>query len=89
MKEADAAAAAPAVARIKAASHLPVAVGFGIKTPERAAAVARIADGVVVGSALVDAVADAIAQNRDPAAKVMETAYSLAKAVRSARTRSE
>jgi tryptophan synthase alpha chain len=88
VKEADADAAAPAVARVKAASHLPVAVGFGIKTPERAAAVARIADGVVVGSALVDAVAEAIAQNRDPAAKVMETAYSLAKAVGSARTRS-
>jgi tryptophan synthase alpha chain len=43
--EADADAVAPAVARLRAASGLPVAVGFGIKTPERAAAVARVADG--------------------------------------------
>ena len=41
------------VARVKAATSLPVAVGFGISTPEQAALVARHADGVVVGSALV------------------------------------
>lgn len=46
-----------AVARIKKASRLPVGVGFGIKTPEAAAATARIADLVVVGSALVEALA--------------------------------
>jgi tryptophan synthase alpha chain len=85
VKEADADAVAPAVARIREASGLPVAVGFGIKTPERAAAVARVADAAVVGSVLVDAIADAIAQNRDPAAKVIEKAAALAKAVRSAR----
>ena len=50
-----------------------------------AAAVARVADGVVVGTALVDATADALAQTRDPAAKVLETAAALAKAVRTAR----
>jgi tryptophan synthase alpha chain len=44
-----------AVAAIRAVSPVPVAVGFGISTPEQAAAVARVADGVVVGSALVDA----------------------------------
>ena len=43
-----------AVARLKAATDLPVAVGFGIRTPEQAAAIARVADGVVVGSAIVD-----------------------------------
>jgi tryptophan synthase alpha chain len=48
---------ADAVARLKAATDLPVAVGFGIRTPEQAAAVARVADGVVVGSAIVDLVA--------------------------------
>jgi tryptophan synthase alpha chain len=85
VKEASAEAVAPNVARIKAASGLPVAVGFGIKTPERAAEVARVADACVVGSALVDAVAEAIAQNRDPVSKVLETVESLAKAVRSAR----
>jgi tryptophan synthase alpha chain len=41
------------VARVKAATELPVAVGFGVSTPEQAAVVARYADGVVVGSAIV------------------------------------
>jgi len=85
-KSANAAAVAPAVERVRAASGLPVAVGFGIRTPDQAAAVAKVADAVVVGSALVDAVADAVAQNRDPVAKVLETAAALAKSVRSART---
>jgi len=84
-KAADAAAIAPAVERVRRASGLPVAVGFGIRTPEQARAVARVADAAVVGSALVDAVADAHAQNRDPVAKVLETARALAMAVRSAR----
>lgn len=43
------------VARVRAATALPVAVGFGVSTPEQARRVARAADGVVVGSALVDA----------------------------------
>jgi tryptophan synthase alpha chain len=60
-------------------------VGFGIRSPEQAAAVARVADAAVVGTALVDALADEVAQNRDPVAKVLETAAGLAKAVRSAR----
>jgi tryptophan synthase alpha chain len=85
VKEADAALVAPQVARIRAASGLPVAVGFGIKTPARAAEIARVADACVVGSALVDEVAAAIAQNRDPVSKVIETVGALAKAVRSAR----
>jgi tryptophan synthase alpha chain len=45
-----------AVARIKRHTPLPVAVGFGVRTAEHAAAIARGADGVVVGSALIDAV---------------------------------
>jgi len=85
-KSADAVAVAPAVQRVRAASGLPVAVGFGIRTPEQAAAVALVADAAVVGTALVDAVAEAVAQNRDPVAKVLETAATLGKAVRSART---
>jgi tryptophan synthase alpha chain len=84
-KAADADAVAPAVARVRKASGLPVAVGFGIRTPEQAVAVARVADAAVVGTALVDAGADAVAQNRDPVAKVLETAAALGKAVRSAR----
>jgi tryptophan synthase alpha chain len=45
------------VARIRAASPLPIAVGFGISTPAQARATAALADGVVVGSALVEALA--------------------------------
>ena len=85
VKAADASAVAPAVERVRAASGLPVAVGFGIRTPEQAAAVGRVADAAVVGTALVDACAEAVAQNRDPVEKVLETAASLAKAVRTAR----
>ncbi len=48
---------ARAVTRIRAASGLPVAVGFGVRTSEKAAQIARVADGVVVGSAIVDAMA--------------------------------
>ncbi|MFK8253524.1 tryptophan synthase subunit alpha [Ancylobacter terrae] len=52
----DASKVATAVARIKRHTALPVAVGFGVRTPEQAAAIAAGADGVVVGSALVEAV---------------------------------
>src|SRR5437867_3953283 len=45
------------VARVRSASALPLAVGFGISTPAQARATARLADGVVVGSAIVDALA--------------------------------
>jgi tryptophan synthase alpha chain len=86
-KEADAEAIAPAVERVRGASGLPVAVGFGIRTPQRAAEVARIADAVVVGSALIDEVAAAITQKRDPVAKVLDTVANIAMAVRAARTR--
>jgi len=51
----DAARVGAAVARIKRHSNLPVAVGFGVKTAAQASAIAQHADGVVVGSALVDA----------------------------------
>ena len=85
VKEADAIAVAPQVARVRRASGLPVAVGFGIKTPERAAAIARVADAVVVGSALVDEVAEAVSLNEDVTARVLSKVAALAKAVRLAR----
>ncbi|MCA1780422.1 MAG: tryptophan synthase subunit alpha [Xanthomonadaceae bacterium] len=50
----DASTLGPAVRRIHARSELPVAVGFGISTPEQAAQAASAADAVVIGSALVD-----------------------------------
>ena len=84
-KEADADAVAPAVARVRAATGLPVAVGFGIRTPERAAAVARIADAAVVGTALVEQVARAQAEGAEPAAYVLPLARALADAVHAAR----
>ncbi len=52
--EAQATDVAPEVARIKSATDLPVIVGFGIKTPEQAGAIAGVADGAVVGSAIVE-----------------------------------
>ncbi len=85
VKEADAAVVAPHVTRVRKASGLPVAVGFGIKTPERAAAIARVADAVVVGSALVDEVALAAELNEDVTSRVLSKVESLSKAVRSAR----
>lgn len=85
VKSADAGDVAPAVARLRAASGLPVAVGFGIRTPEQAAAVARIADAAVVGSALVDEIESAAKLNENVTEKVLLKASELAKAVRSAR----
>ncbi len=46
-----------AVTRLKAGTDLPVAVGFGVRTPDQAANIARVADGVVVGSAIVELIA--------------------------------
>jgi tryptophan synthase alpha chain len=54
-------------ARVRRLARLPVAIGFGISTPDHARAVARLADGVIVGSALVRAVMEAA---DDPAATV-------------------
>lgn len=85
VKEAQTLSVAPAVERVRRASGLPVAVGFGVKTPERAAEIARVADAVVAGSVLVDEVADALATNRPVAAQVLGRVRSLADAVRGAR----
>ena len=56
-RSAEPADVATAIARLKRHTDLPVAVGFGIKTPDQAAAIARIADAAVVGSAIVDNIA--------------------------------
>ena len=71
-----------AVARIKQHAKIPVAVGFGVRTPEQAAAIAKVADGVVVGSALVDLIAEHGANAVGP---VGELTQALADAVHSAR----
>jgi tryptophan synthase alpha chain len=71
-----------AVARLKAATDLPIAVGFGVRTPEQAAAIAKVADGVVVGSALVEIVAQ-FGEDAPEAVQILTKA--LAAAVHSAR----
>ncbi len=76
---------APAVARVREATGLPVAVGFGIRTPEQARAVAEVADAAVVGSALVEIVEAETAAGRDPAGAVADAVSALSHAVRSAR----
>jgi tryptophan synthase alpha chain len=68
-----------AVQRIRRHTNLPVAVGFGIKTPDQAAAVARVADAAVVGSALVQVI------ERDGAKAALDFVRSLGRAVRGAR----
>ncbi|MEO9639559.1 MAG: tryptophan synthase subunit alpha [Nitratireductor sp.] len=78
-----------AVGRIKAHTPLPVCVGFGVKSPEQAAAIAAGADGVVVGTAIVNTVAatlDADGQRgADPAAAVSSLVASLKAAMIEAR----
>jgi tryptophan synthase alpha chain len=56
--EAEAAAVGPEVARIKRQTDLPLIVGFGIRSPESAEAIAGVADGCVVGSAIVSQIAE-------------------------------
>ncbi|MCW1384463.1 tryptophan synthase subunit alpha [Novosphingobium sp. KCTC 2891] len=71
-----------AMTRIKATATIPVAVGFGVRTPEQAGPIARVADGVVVGSALVDLVAEHGVNAAEPVRKLVSA---LAEAVHSAR----
>jgi len=88
-RSADAAGIRDAVARLRKFTRLPVAVGFGIRTPEQAAEVARAADAAVVGSALVDR----LAQNLDTDGKpkpglvdaVLGDIAALAEGIRAAR----
>jgi len=69
-----------AVARIKRHTHLPVAVGFGVRDAASAAAIAGVADGVVVGSALVEALrASLVDGNAGP--KTVEAVASLARTI--------
>lgn len=86
VKEAQADAVAPAVARVRKAAGLPVAVGFGVRTPERAAEIARVSDAVVAGSVFVDEVASALADGADPVERLLSKVRTLADAVRGART---
>lgn len=88
-KRADPAATTAAARRIKSATGLPVAVGFGVKTPEQAGEIARAADAVVVGSALVEKLARGMDLGGVEADVIIEEVLSLARdisgAVRAAR----
>lgn len=86
VKEAVAAEVAPAVERVRRAADLPVAVGFGVKTPERAAEIARVADAVVAGSVFVNEVAAALEANEPAVPRVLAKVKALSDAVRIART---
>ena len=80
---------AGAVARIKGHTDLPVCVGFGVKTAEQARAIGASADGVVVGTAIVNAVANVLGPDgktvADPAEAVATLVTGLAQGARSAR----
>lgn len=73
-----------AVARLRRHTDLPVSIGFGIRSPEHAASVARLADGVVVGSALIDKIAEATS-SADAVQSVLGLCRQLAEGVRNAR----
>jgi tryptophan synthase alpha chain len=70
------------VARLRRATRLPIAVGFGVRQPDQAAAIARVADAVVVGSAFVEIVGQ---QGANAPAELRRLASDLAQAVHSAR----
>src|SRR5262249_23598135 len=86
-KDFDAGQVKAAVARIRKQSDIPVAVGFGVKTPEHAREIAKIADGVVVGSAIVNLIGANIGQPKDRIVdSVLELCRALANSAHAART---
>lgn len=90
VKQAMAETVAPQVARLRRHTDLPIAVGFGIRTPEQAAAIARVADAAVVGSALVGEVAAHLDAAGGPGKGLVAAVHgrveALARAVRTARS---
>ena len=88
-RSAETSSVADAVARIRKYTDLPLAIGFGIRTPEQAANIARVADAAVVGSAIVDRIARAAVSDagssQDSVDSVLQFVNSLALGVRQAR----
>ena len=76
-QSADAASIEKAVQQIKSKSDLPVAVGFGIKTREQVKEIGNIAEGVVVGSAIVNEIEQNLDANGQPKAELVERVISL------------
>ncbi|WP_207540823.1 tryptophan synthase subunit alpha [Sabulicella rubraurantiaca] len=88
-RSADPAALEAAIPPIRAVTDLPVAIGFGIRTPDQAAHASRVADGAVVASALIDTLASTLDEQgrarSDTVRKVLDQVRGLADAVRAAR----
>jgi len=88
-RSATAESLAAALPRLRAVTDLPVAIGFGVRTPAQAAAAVRVADAAVVASALIDTLSASLdADGRagpDTAARVLDQVRALATAVRGAR----
>lgn len=80
----DADVVGAAVSRIQGHTALPVAVGFGVKTPEQAAAIAKGADAVVVGSALVETVRESLDAHGRATAETVPAVEKLASALAAA-----
>jgi tryptophan synthase alpha chain len=87
------AAIAAAVARLRRHTALPVAVGFGIKTPAMAAEVGALADAAVVGSAIVNTIVEGLDKDGKPKPGLAEAVHgfvkSLAQGVRSVKRKAE
>ncbi len=85
-RTASASELAAAIPRIRAVTNLPIAVGFGVRTPAQAAAAVRVADGAVVASALIDTLAHSLDENGrarpDTVRRVLDQVRDLAEAVR-------
>ena len=88
-RSADAGEVGARIAALRAATALPIAVGFGIKTPEQAAKIARVADAAVVGSALVERIREGLDADGRPGANLVAETFGmvreLAAGVRGAR----
>ena len=66
-----------AVKRLKRHTDLPIAVGFGVRTPEQAATISASADGVVVGTALVDALKQTLSEDNVSSTTTVDSVLSL------------
>jgi tryptophan synthase alpha chain len=82
----DIAAVSSHIAGIRRATALPVAVGFGVKAPEQVKAIAAIADGVVVGSALVTAIRDSLGARGQATGRTVPAVLKLVRALAGAVT---
>jgi tryptophan synthase alpha chain len=89
-KSADMVEVGKVVDGLRGQTELPIGVGFGIRTPAQAAEVAAFADAAVVGSAIVDIIADGLDANGQPEAglpaQVLDFVKTLSQGVRNART---